>query len=267
MLKQPVAIVNKAGAGGLVGMQAASIAKPDGYTLMVALSAISIMPEIDVLFGRTPTYRMEDFLPIARLSADPNILLVRSDAPWKSLQDFVADAKHRPDEIKYSSAGVYSGLHICMELFKKAAGIKLRHIPAAGGGPAMTALLGGHVECQFSAPNIVYPQIRAGALRAFACSGEKRLEALPTVPTFRELGYDVEFYAWSGFFAPKGTPSQIVKVLREATSEAVLSEEFRTAMQKLETPVAYQDADEFKKFWDKDAKINIEAVRRLGKVQ
>ena len=267
VLKQPVAIMNKPGAGGVVGMQAASIAKPDGYTLMVALSAISIMPEIDILFGRPPTYKMDDFTPIARLTADPNILVVRKEAPWKTLQEFVAEAKRRPDEIKYSSAGVYSGLHVSMELFTHAAGIKLRHIPSAGGGPALTATLGGHVECQFSAPNIVYPHIKAGTLRVLAGSGDKRLAALPNVPTLKELGYEVEFYAWSGFFAPKATPPEIIKILREAANKAINSEEFRTAMQKIETPIAYLDADDFKKFWDKDAKMVIEAVRRLGKVQ
>ena len=267
VLKQPVAVVNKAGAGGVVGMQAASIAKPDGYTLMVALSAISVMPEIDIIFGRPPTYKTDDFIPIARLTADPNIFLVRKEAPWKTLQEFVADAKRRPNEIKYSSAGVYSGLHITMELFMHAAGIQLRHIPTPGGGPGLTAALGGHVECLFSAPNIVLSHVRAGTLRVLASSGDKRLAALPDVPTLKELGYDVEFYAWSGFFAPKATPPDIIEILREATKKAVNSQEFKTAMQKIETPIAYLDADDFKRFWDKDAKIVIQAVRRLGKVQ
>ena len=267
VLKQPVAVVNKAGAGGVVGMQAASIAKPDGYTLMVALSAISVMPEIDIIFGRPPTYKMDDFIPIARLTADPNIFLVRKEAPWKTLQEFVADAKRRPNEIKYSSAGVYSGLHITMELFMHAAGIQLRHIPTAGGGPGLTAALGGHVECLFSAPNIVLSHVRAGTLRVLAGSGDKRLAALPNVPTLKELGYDVEFYAWSGFFAPRATPPDIIEILREATKKAVDSQEFKIAMQKIETPIAYLDADDFKRFWDKDAKIVIQAVRRLGKVQ
>jgi tripartite-type tricarboxylate transporter receptor subunit TctC len=267
VLRQPVAVVNKPGAGGVVGMQAASIAKPDGYTLMVALSAISVMPEIDILFGRPPTYKMEDFVPIARLTADPNIFVVRNEAPWKTLQEFVVDAKRRPNEIKYSSAGVYSGLHITMELFMHAAGIQLRHIPTAGGGPGLTAALGGHVECLFSAPNIVLSHVKAGTLRVLAGSGERRLAALPDVPTLKELGYDVEFYAWSGFFAPKATPPDIIQILREGAKKAVESQEFKTAMHKIETPIAYLDADDFKKFWDKDAKMVIEAVRRLGKVQ
>jgi tripartite-type tricarboxylate transporter receptor subunit TctC len=145
-LKQPVAIVNKPGAGGVVGMQFAAISKPDGYTMLCALSTISVMPEVDHLFGRPKTYVKEDFVPVALLNADTTVLVVRSDAPWKSVAELIADAKKRPDEIKFSSAGVYSALHVAMAMFTHAAEIQLRHIPTQGGGPALTALLGGHVD-------------------------------------------------------------------------------------------------------------------------
>ena len=145
-LKQPAVVVNKTGAGGAVGMQAAAVAKADGYTLMVALSSISVMPEVDALFGRPSTYKLKDFAPIALLTADPTILVIKKEAPWKTVADFVADAKKRPNEIKYASSGVYGTMHVAMEMFAQAAGIKLRHIPTAGGGPALTALLGGHVD-------------------------------------------------------------------------------------------------------------------------
>ena len=136
IFKQPVVVVNKTGAGGAVGMQAAAVSKPDGYNLMVALSSISVMPEVDILFNRPPTYKLEDFAPIALLSADPTICVVKKEAPWKNLADLVADAKRRPNEIKYSSSGIYGTVHVAMELFTHAAGIKLRHIPASGGGPS-----------------------------------------------------------------------------------------------------------------------------------
>ena len=154
ILKQPVVIMNKTGAGGAVGMQAAAVSKPDGYTLMVALSSISVMPEVDILFGRPQTYKLEDFAPIALLTSDPTILAVRKEAPWKTVAEFVADAKRRPNEIKYSSSGVYGTMHVAMELFAHAAGIQLRHIPTGGGGPALNALLGGHVECSSIGPNV-----------------------------------------------------------------------------------------------------------------
>jgi len=268
VLKQPVAVVNKTGAGGAVGMQTAAVAKPDGYTLMVALSSISVMPEVDALFNRPPTYKLEDFAPIALLSADPTVLAVRKEMPWKNVAEFVADAKRRPNEIKYSSSGVYGTMHVAMELFTHAAGIQLRHIPTGGGGPALTSLLGGHVDCASIGPNIVVPQVKAGTLRVLASWGDKRVAAFPDAPTLKELGYkEVEFYIWSGFFAPRATPAAAVNVLREATRKAVNTPEFKTAMDKMETPIAYLDADEFQKFWDKDAKRLIAGVRNIGKVQ
>lgn len=267
-LKQPVVIVNKTGAGGAVGMQAAAVSKPDGYTLMVALSSISVMPEVDTMFGRPPVYKLNDFAPIALLSSDPTVLVVSSKSPWKTVADFVADAKKRPGEIKYSSSGVYGTMHVAMEMFAHAAGIKLRHIPTGGGGPALTALLGGHVDALAGGPNVSVAQIKAGAVRVLAGWGDKRLAALPDVPTFMELGYkDVEFYIWSGFFAPAATPEPIIKTLREATAKAVQSAEFKSAMEKMQTPISYLDAPDFKKFWDKDADRLIKSVRNIGKVQ
>ena len=135
ILKQPVVVVNKTGAGGAVGMQAAAVSRPDGYNLMVALSSISIMPEVDLLFNRPSTYKLDDFAPIALLSADPTICVVKTEAPWKSLADLVSDAKRRPNEIKYSSSGVYGTVHVAMELFTHAAGHKKCGIfPRAGAG-------------------------------------------------------------------------------------------------------------------------------------
>ncbi len=268
LLKQPVVIVNKTGAGGAVGMQALAASKPDGYTLMVALSSISVMPEVDAMFGRPPVYKLSDFAPIALLSADPTVLVVSAKSPWKTVADFVADAKKRPNEIKYASSGVYGTMHVAMEMFAHAAGIKLRHIPTGGGGPALNALLGGHVDAIAGGPNVSIPHIKAGTLRVLAGWGDKRIPSLPDVPTFKELGYkDVEFYIWSGFFAPAATPAPIIKVLREATAKAVQAPEFKSAMQKMDTPIAYLDAPEFKKFWDKDAERLIKAVRDIGKVE
>jgi len=268
LLKQPVVIVNKTGAGGAVGMQALAASKPDGYTLMVALSSISVMPEVDVMFGRPPVYKLSDFAPIALLSADPTVLVVPAKAPWKTVADFVADAKKRPNEIKYASSGVYGTMHVAMEMFAHSAGIKLRHIPTGGGGPALNALLGGHVDAIAGGPNVSIPHIKAGTLRVLAGWGDKRIPAMPDIPTFKELGYkDVEFYIWSGFFAPSATPEPFIKILREATSKAVQAPDFKSAMQKMDTPIAYLDAPEFKKFWDNDAERLIKAVRNIGKIE
>jgi len=268
ILKQPVAVVNKSGAGGAVGMQFVAVAKPDGYTLLLALSSISVMPEVDKLFGRPQTYKREDFVPIALLNADPTVLAIRKEAPWKSVADFVADAKKRPGEIKYSSSGMYGTLHVAMEMFAHAAGIKLRHIPTQGGGPALTALLGGHVDAFAVGPSVIASQLKAGTVRVLACWGAKRLASMPDIPTFIELGYkDVEFYIWAGLFAPKATPPEIVKILREATKKAAHSAEFKNAMDKLNTPIYYLDGPDFQKFWDEDAARLARAIRNIGKVE
>src|SRR6266513_366665 len=266
-LKQRIVIENKAGAGGAIGMAAAANSKPDGYTVLMALSSISIIPPAERLFDRKPPYEMSQLVPIALISADPTVLVVRSDAPWKTLKEFVEDAKRRPGKINYSSSGIYGTLHVAMEIFAGVAGIQLWHVPYSGGGPAVTALLGGQVEALASGPSAVIGQLKGGKLRALASWGEKRLASLPEVPTFRELGYDAEFYIWWGLFAPAGTPSAVVQTLRSAARRAVEDPDFKNAMAKIETPVYYLDAPDVQKFWDKDARILAEAVQRIGKVE
>jgi tripartite-type tricarboxylate transporter receptor subunit TctC len=266
-LKQRIIVENKAGAGGAVGMTAAANSKPDGYTVLMALSSISIIPPAERLFDRKPPYEMNQLAPIALISADPTVLVVRSDAPWKTVKDFVDDAKKRPGKINYSSSGIYGTLHMAMEIFASAAGIELFHVPYSGGGPAVSGLLGGQVDALASGPSAVIGQIKGGKLRALASWGDKRLASLPDVPTFKELGYNAEFYIWSGLFAPAGTPAPVLQALRNAARLAVEDADFRNTMAKIETPISYLDAPEFQKFWDKDAQVLAEAVKRVGRVE
>ena len=267
VLKQRIVVENKAGAGGAIGMAYVANAKPDGYTIMMALSSISIIPEAETLFERKSPYQMNQFAPIALISADPTVLVVRSDSPWKSVKDLVEAAKKNPGKISFSSSGIYGTLHMAMEMFAQAADIKLWHVPYTGGGPAMNALVGGHVDALASGPSAVIGQIKGGKLRPLATWGDKRLAALPDVPTFKELGYDVEFYIWSGLFAPAGTPAPVMAALRNAARQAVDDAEFKAIMAKIETPIHYLDAPEFQKFWDKDAAMLAAAVKRVGKVE
>jgi tripartite-type tricarboxylate transporter receptor subunit TctC len=267
-LKSPVGVVNKTGAAGAVGMQFVATSKADGYTLLLALSSISIIPEADKLFNRKPAFTVDQFAPIALISADPTILVVRAEAPWRTAQDFIADAKKRPGEISYSSSGIYGTLHMAMELLSHAAGIKLRHVPAQGAGPALNAILGGHVDALASGPAVVIPHIKAGKLRALAGWGDKRVAALPDVPTFKELGYpEAEFYIWAGLFAPAGTPEPVLARLRDGVRAAVEDPEFKAAMDKLETPVTFKQGAEFRRFFDADAARLAEGVRRVGRVE
>jgi tripartite-type tricarboxylate transporter receptor subunit TctC len=265
ILKQPVVVLNKPGGGGAVGTQAVSVAKPDGYTIMITVFSISTIPEADRVAGRTPTFTRDQFVPIARLNADPTLLVVAPDAPWKTAKDLVDDAKKRPNEILYVSAGPYTVSHMAIEVFMQGAGMKLRHLPTTGGGPAMTALLGGHAQVSALSTGAVTPQVKAGKLRVLANTGAKRLPAYPDTPTLKELGYDVEVYLWTGLFAPKGVPAPVLKTLRDAVRQAVQDDEFKAASEKMQMPPAYQDADEFRVWWDKDSEMLAAAIRKMDK--
>ncbi|MEO8136530.1 MAG: tripartite tricarboxylate transporter substrate binding protein [Betaproteobacteria bacterium] len=266
-LKQSIVIENKAGAGGGIGMAQVAKAKPDGYTIMMALSSISVIPEADKLLGRAPMYTLDQLAPIALVSADPTILVVRAESPWKSVKDFIDDAKKRPDAITYSSSGIYGTLHVAMAMLADAAGVTLHHVPFTGAGPAITALLGGHVDALATGPGTVVQHIRSGKLRALAGWGDKRIDAMPDLPTLKELGYNAEFFIWSGLFAPAGTPQPVLAALRNAAKEAVNDPQFKSAMAAIETPIHYLDAPEFQKFWDNDAKRLAVVVKKIGKVE
>ncbi len=268
IVKQPVIIETKAGAAGAVGAQFAANAKPDGYTLLSHITSISGFAEVDRLFGRQPKFTNADFIPIARFVADPCVLIVNDQQKWTSLQDFVADAKARPNQIIYSSSGLYGALHIPMALFAKAAGdLKLRHLPTAGGGPALTALLGNNSQALASSVSACLAQIKAGKARALASFGGERSKALPDVPTMKELGFNVEYYLWVGMFAPKGTPDAVITRLREVFNQAAHTDQFQTALVNLGQQLAYLDQPEFAKFWEEDTKRIQEAIREIGKVE
>ena len=263
----PVIVENKAGAGGGIGMGYVAKAKPDGYTVLLALSSISILPEADKVTGRAPMYQFRDFVPIARFTADPTVLAVRAESSWKTLAEFVADARKRPGEISYGSSGNYGTMHVPMEMFAATAGIKMLHVPFTGAGPAVIALLGGNIDAVSSGPSTVIQHVKAGKLRVLASWGDKRLASLPDVPTLTEAGYPVVFTQWTALFAPAGTPEPAIAKLREAARAAVADPKFAGAMATVETPIQYLDSPELQRFWDADNQKLGDAVRRIGKLE
>lgn len=268
VFKQPVVLENKAGAAGAVGAQFVAAAKADGYTLLTHIVSISGFAAVDKLFGRTPKFTNADFIPLARIVADPIVMIVNKDLPYKTLKDLVADAKANPDKLIYSSSGLYGASHIPTVLFAKSAGdLHLRHLPTNGGGPAVTAVLGGNVNFFLSPTSIALPHIRAGKVNALAVSSAQRAKSLPDVPTFKELGYDLEYYFWVGIFAPKGTPTPIVNTLREGLDKAAHSKQFLDTLENLGQELAYMDQPEFTKFWATDAKRQEDAINVIGRVQ
>jgi tripartite-type tricarboxylate transporter receptor subunit TctC len=266
-LKQTVVVENKVGAGGALGIGAASRAAPDGHTILLALSSISILPEADRLLARKPAFTIDQFTPIARFTADPTVLVVRADAPWKTLAEFVADAKRKPGAYNYGSSGNYGTMHVPMEMLKASAGFSMVHIPYTGAGPAVLALLGGQVDAVASGPSTVAQHIKAGKLRALAHWGDKALVSLPEVPSLKQAGYPAQFAQWSALFVPAGTPPDIVQKLRAAAQKAAVDPQVVATIQRAGSPVEYLDAPEFQTYWSADAKVMTEAVRRIGKVE
>ena len=267
IFRQPVVVETKAGAAGAVGAQVGASAKPDGYTILSHNNGISGYAEVDRLFGRQPKTTSADFIPLARLCADPVLVLVNDKQPYKTLAEFVADAKKRAHEIVYSSGGFYGASHLPVAMLEKAAGITgMRHLPTAGGGPAITAVLGNNAQLTTQTVQATLSHVKSGKLRPLASFGAQRSKVLPEVPTMKELGYDVTYYLWVGLFAPKGTPAPIVATLDGAIDKAVASPQFSGPLGNLGLEPSYLPAAEFAKFWDEDVRRSEELIRQIGKV-
>ena len=266
--QQPTVVLTKPGAGGAIGAAYVANSAPDGYTLLATNPSMIIVPEADKMFGRQATFDINNFAPLALLVADPIVLVVKSDSPWKTYKDFIADAKAKPGEITYGSSGAYSASHIPIEMLANAANIKLRHIPFAGGGPAIRAVLGGHIATPASSPTAVVNQIKSGALRALVVTGNKRLASLPDVPTAIELGFkDAEFYLWIGLFAPNKTPENILQNIRADLQKAITQDNgFIQNMHKLGATTDYRDGPAFNEFLLKDAERIKSTMQKIGKV-
>jgi len=267
ILKQPVVVLNKPGAAGGVGNQFVANSKPDGYTLLMALVSVSVLPEVDRLFGRPTTYTRDQLVGIARVNAEPSIITVRAESPWQTLKDLVEDARKRPGQITFSSSGLYGASHVPFEMFLHAAGVRMRHLPTTGGGPMMNALLGGHADTTASTTVLVSPHVKAGKLRLLAHTGTEPLKAFPEVPSFKSLGYVVEYAAWAGLVTPRATPPHVITILRDAMRRAVKEPEVMNAHARLDSPIAYLDADEFNDFWAKDASKLADVIKAIGKVE
>ena len=266
-LKQVVIVENKVGAGGALGMGIAARAPADGYTLLLSLSSISILPEADIILARKPAYALKQFRPIARFTADPTVLVVRADSPWKTLAEFVADMKKKPGAFNFGSSGNYGTMHVPMEMLKASAGFNMTHIPYTGAGPAVLALIGGHVDAVASGPSTVLQHIKSGKLRALAHWGDKPLQSLPDVPSLQQAGYATQFAQWSALFAPAGTPEAIVQRLRVAARKIAADPQVVAIINGAGSPIEYLDAPEFQTYWDIDARHMTEAVRLIGKVE
>ena len=265
-LKQSVVVENKGGAGGGIGMAQVAKSKPDGYTMLMALSSLVVLPEADKVLKRAPMFQLDQLKPIARFSADPTVLVVHADSPWKTYAEFIAYVKSNPAKVSFGSSGNYGTMHVPMEQLKAATSSHMLHVPYTGAGPAVMALLSGQIEALATGPASVTQQIKAGKLRALAHWGEVRLTALPDVPSLKELGVPISYAQWSGLFVPANTPPAIVEKLRQAAKFAATDARANQAMTAAGTSFMFQDMPEFERYVQTDAKDMAGLVQRIGKV-
>jgi tripartite-type tricarboxylate transporter receptor subunit TctC len=265
-LEKPIIMENKPGAGGGIGNAYVAKAKPDGYNVLFAMSSVSTIPETDRIAGKSASYTTNQLRPIGRITSDPVVIVVRGDAPWKTMREFIADAKKNPGKFNFSSSGNYGTMQLPMEMLKTNQNIFVVHIPYGGAGPAVLAVLSGEVDIVASGPSTVVQNVKAGKLRALAHTGDARLAALPDVPSLKELGIPVEYNQWTGIFVPKSTPDPIVKKYRDALRAAVNDNSIRAIIGNAGSPIDYLDEPEFQAFWDKDIVKMNEVVRKIGKL-
>ncbi len=266
-LKQSVIVENKGGAGGGIGMAQVAKSKADGYSLLMALSSVVVLPEADKVLRRNPMFTLDQLKPIARFTADPTVLVVRADSPWKTYAEFMAAVKAKPGTMTFGSSGNYGTMHVPMEQLKIATNSFMLHVPYTGAGPAVLAVLAGQVDAVSTGPSSVVQQIRAGKMRALAHWGEGRLAVLPDVPSLKELGVPISYSQWAGLFVPASTPESVVTKLRQAARMAADDTRAKQALTSAGSSFQYQDAAEFDRFVQADAKAMALVVQRIGRVE
>jgi tripartite-type tricarboxylate transporter receptor subunit TctC len=265
-LKQSIVVENKGGAGGGIGMAQVAKSRPDGYTVLMSLSSLVVLPEADKILQRAPMFQVNQLKPIARFTADPTVLVVRADSPWKTYAEFMAYVKTNPGRVSFGSSGNYGTMHVPMEQLKAATSTFMLHVPYTGAGPAVLSLLSGQIEALSTGPASVKQHIASGRLRALAHWGEGRLASMPEVPSFKELGVPIQYSQWSGLFVPADTPAAVVDSLRQAARFAAQDARAVAALTAAGTSFMFQDAPEFERFVQADAKDMSALVTRIGKV-
>ena len=267
LLGQPVAILNRPGAGGASGLTwVLQQARPDGHTIVASTLAIVTIPEMDTLYGRPPRFSTDQFAPLALLSSEPLVIVVHATSPWQKLGDLVEEGRRRPNAITYS-AGNYGPSHVATEAFAGAANARFLQVPYPGPAPSLNALLSGTVEFSLLPPSIAVAQTRARRLRALAVTSAKRHPELPDVPTLIEAGFDVEAPNWYGLFAAAATPPGVLAALRAALDRMSTDPQFLEGMAKIRTPVDYRDAANFAAYLEQQKRLLGATVQRIGKVE
>jgi tripartite-type tricarboxylate transporter receptor subunit TctC len=266
MTSQPAPVVNRPGAVAAAGTAYVTNQPPDGHHILVTTPNIYLAVEKDKLYGVKSPYSLEQIELLALLSADPLIMAIHPSLPVKSTKELVALAKSKPNELVYSSSGPYGITHTPMVMFTEATGIKMRHLPTTGGGPAVTQALGGHSQMTAQGPAALATYIAAGKLRAVGSFGVKPHPVAPDVPTFKSMGMDIEAYLWVGLFTAKGVPQATLTKMRDLIRRAANDPLFKQALDKAQVVPDYREGAEFQKFFDADYKRMAQVVKAIGKI-
>ena len=259
-LGKAVVVVNRPGGGGAVGYTEAAQARPDGHTLVSAVTPLTILPH-----QVTTAFTYKNFDAIINVVSDPSMFLVRSDAPWKGLRDFLDYAKKNPGMITVGNSGAGGGVHLVALAFERAAGVKFNHIPFSGGGPSVTALLGGHINAVSVSPPEGIEHVKAGKLKIIALFAEKRFEMFPDVPTVKEQGTDFVMGMWRGLVAPKGTPPDAVKKLHDAFKQGMDDPVFKKNAKDMAVNLSYLGPEAFGKLLAHDHEFFGKLIKEMKK--
>lgn len=240
---QPIIIVNKPGAASSIGFTDVATSKPDGYKLGVITVNLAILPALNLT-----KVTVEDYIYIARLNNDPSAITVRADAPWKTIEDFLADARKNPGKLQVGNAGVGDAWHVAALALEEKTKTSFNHVPYQGGNPAVMSLLGGHVDAVTVSPGEVAQHVASGKLRMLAVMADQRMPGIfAQTPTFKERNIDLTVGAWRGLVVPKGTPDNVVKTLKDMARKAGNEASFRETLEKTNLGWSYGEGDVFLK--------------------
>ena len=262
-LGQPVVVVNKPGASGLIGGLAGAQAQPDGYNITVNSTGETCALEWEIANGRKPPFTRHDIQPIGTFSLSPTLVVVPYNSPWKLLSDLMRDCRTKPNYYAFGCGGLYGGSHLPGVVLAKAGGITVRVVPYKGGGEVLTATVGGHVDfsCQFTPTTI--PLVRGNKLRALAVQSEKRVKAMPDIPTVKELGFDAQWHQWTGITVPKKTPAPVVEKLKEVVKKVAEDKTFIGMIENQGDEVVFMDSDQLTRFWDNESEMIAKLYKQL----
>jgi tripartite-type tricarboxylate transporter receptor subunit TctC len=261
-LGQPIVIENRAGAGGTLGTALVAKAAPDGYAILAHSSALTIAPAIfaDLAFDAT-----KDLASVLMIGSSANVMIVPSSRPWKTVQDFIADAKAKPGSISFGSVGIGSAVHISAEKFRLAAGIEATHVPYRGGAEVITDIIGGRIDFYFCPLATALPLIREGRVRALVVSTDKRVADLPDIPTPAEAGLkNAESAIWFGVFVPAKTPAAIIEKLHAAGVKVLSDPATQESLKKFGVeplPMTPAEMDDLVK---RETASNLEVIKAAG---